>query len=57
MRDMKQYLSVVIVFAVNQATGDPPEVVDAAFAADVCRPERQCILVVQGYATSLTISR
>ena len=39
---------------VEQSTGDPPEVVGVAFAADVLKRERQLVLVVREYVTSYT---
>lgn len=44
------------VFVRDQTTGDPPEVVGSAFAADVFRRERQCILVVRECVTSFTMA-
>ena len=38
----------------EQSTGDPPEVVGVAFAADVLKRERQLVLVVREYVTSYT---
>ena len=40
----------------DQSTSDPPEVVGAAFAADVFRRERQFILVVRECVTSFTLT-
>ncbi|KAJ8378346.1 hypothetical protein AAFF_G00243660 [Aldrovandia affinis] len=44
------------VFMSDQSTGDPPEVVGSAFAADVLRRERQFILAVRECVTSFTLS-
>ncbi len=44
------------VFVSDQSTCDPPEVVGAAFAADVFRRDRQLILVVRECVTSFTLS-
>ena len=40
-----------------QSTGDPPETIGSAFAADVMKRERQLILVVREYVTSYTAAR